>query len=279
MAVIGVLTNEGIVEALAAEANQGFEIRPTSFGVSATKGALVQTRGIADINAEWFSAAISTFTIIGTDVLEAELVIPPGENGGVPIDVGEIYLKALDQATNPFLLILAQPDLGSTPLTYDPDGQLKIRVQIQLTNVNLANNFNFIFSQAQEIAAHDNNEFTHHTNKGPFTIDNDTIGGAGVTNIAGLLFNNVVSKAARFDYFIRRKTDTQIVIEYGQAFVWYDDIGAVWAAEFTSNNGNDAGAILDIDAATGQMTYNSDDFTGANYESSMDVYHIKHILL
>ena len=83
--------------------------------------------------------------------------IPPGETVGLT-DVREIYIYAKDQGSTEFLLAIGQPDVD---LKYDPSGALSMRLQLRITNINIAGLYQFNYSQANEIDDHNKDPNAH----------------------------------------------------------------------------------------------------------------------
>lgn len=96
------------------------------------------------------------------------------------------------------------------------------------------------------------------------------------TDITGLVFDKTTVKSAEFLFDIERRTDTQSKKEQGVAKVHYDNEGAAWALDWSSSF-DDAGVTLEVDASSGQVKYDADDLTGANYSGYIRVTDVKKI--
>jgi len=92
--------------------------------------------------------------------------------------------------------------------------------------------------------------------------------------IAGLIFDKTLFKAARMTFDIERSTDTQNVQETGIMYAVHDTRDDVWKLRFTSQ-GDDAGVIFDIVAATGQVRqFDTNDLTGSTYLGRLSVTNV-----
>lgn len=94
-----------------------------------------------------------------------------------------------------------------------------------------------------------------------FNIANNT---AVPAIINGLLFNYVQTASATVSYHVVRSTDDNKVTEFGSIYLNYDEDTSEWVMTRVIQSG-DASLVFTIDA-TGQVSYQSNDLTGANYE-------------
>lgn len=169
----GVLTNIGLTNAMLAESNEGWRIRPIRFGVTAeTPGILSKTR--TNMLNTWYEAAISAYNLVTSDseslTIEFVCAVPPGQpviNGVLattPSLITEIYLTAQTiesgglPAGDEYLLALGQPQ-GS--FYYHPFGTLRLRLQIKISGVNDISKFQFYYTQAIEIEDHNMDPNAH----------------------------------------------------------------------------------------------------------------------
>ncbi len=151
MATIGLVTTEGFSKSLAAASNEGWVIRPTKFAISETKGEFTATRRIADIEPVWYENWISGREIISANSIMFFCAIPPEQGGNVQRNINEIYLYAEDNEGELFLLWLAQPE---NTVIYEPSGTTRMRLQVTIANLNITDIYQFVYTQAQEIEAH-----------------------------------------------------------------------------------------------------------------------------
>lgn len=163
MAVIGLVTNEGLSKVVQAADNSGYFIFPKEFAVSDTAGTWSIERTEAQSPASWYRAAISGFTHVGAGAIEFVCTIPPGAS---PINrqIREIQIICEDSDGNQFLFGFGQPGdppRSVTPLQYLSSDLLSIRMQMIISPYNVDNVFNFIWSQAQEIEEHNMNPNSH----------------------------------------------------------------------------------------------------------------------
>lgn len=151
MATLGIITSEGISKSIDLQNGEGFKIIPYKFAVSAIAGELSKLRTIADLQPVWYENLISAGIKLDSNTVQFYLNIPPNAQAE-PTFTKEVYLIAKDENDEDFLLGLCQP---SVDLTYDPEGELRLRVQFNLDNVNIADLYEFKFTQAMEIEEHD----------------------------------------------------------------------------------------------------------------------------
>jgi hypothetical protein len=157
MAVVGILTNLGISKSIDLANEEGFQIIPYRFAVTESIGDLLPTRDLASMLPQWYQGFISSAIKLNDTTVQLACNIP-AELTPDPRFTKEIYIIAKDQFDNDFLLALAQP---TTELTYDPDGELRIRIQITLDNVQIGDLYTFIYTQATEIQDHNNDPNAH----------------------------------------------------------------------------------------------------------------------
>lgn len=170
MSLVGIFTNEGLTKTIEAQANEGWYIYPTRFSVSATAGDLDPARTTP--NTEWYDAPITAKVVESQNIIKLICTIPPGQMPS-QTDVKEIYIWAQDQSSNTFLLNIAQPDVD---LKYEPSGELKMRLQIQLTNINISGLYQFNYTQAAEVSDHNQDPNAHLIN-GAYPNDHVTRNG------------------------------------------------------------------------------------------------------
>jgi hypothetical protein len=173
MSTQGLITNQGIDESIKAQNNEGFKLTVTGFAVSEIVGDFLQSRDINSINTVWYSGLISSVVRIDNNVLQFNCNIP-AETVLDPKFVREVYLFSEDELNNQYLLAFGQP---SNELVYDPEGELRIRMQIKLDNINIADLYEFKYTQATEIEDHNNDPNAH-----PFILNN--INKAGIYTTA-----------------------------------------------------------------------------------------------
>ncbi len=143
-----ILTNDGLSNSIIAQDNRGFFIKIKAFGVSDIAGALDQTRTSG--NTEWYSGLIAYGHKINANTIEVMCVIPPsaiGENKNVE----ELYLYGEDTLGATFLLTISHP--GPVAL-YTPTAELSFKIQLTIQNLNVSSVYQFVYTQAQEILAH-----------------------------------------------------------------------------------------------------------------------------
>lgn len=100
MALIGLVTTEGLSYAATARANKGWFIYPTKFSVSDTAGAFNISRTLDDINPTWFTGLISNYNKINALTIELVGTIPINSNGGVNSTIAELYYYCETQSFN-----------------------------------------------------------------------------------------------------------------------------------------------------------------------------------
>lgn len=156
MALNGIITQEGISKSIDVANNEGFEIRPYKFAVSESVGLLDASRTINDLEPVWYEGSISAFIKIDDNTVQFNCNIP-AEVSPNPKFTTEIYLIATD-GVDDFLLAFVQP---TSELTYDPEGELRIRFQVSSGEVEIANLYNFNYTQATEIEDHNSDSNAH----------------------------------------------------------------------------------------------------------------------
>lgn len=157
MAVIGLVTNEGLSKSIEAELNVGWKIHPLRFAVSATAGDLSATRTYASMNTLWYDHAIGGVVDMSPNTLQFSCTIPPGAVGSLE-DINEIYLIAQDNFAVDFLLGIGQPE---DTIVYDPSGSINLRLQITIVNVDISSVYQFDYTQAVEISEHNIDPNSH----------------------------------------------------------------------------------------------------------------------
>lgn len=153
MALLGLITDEGISKAIEAQNNTGFRVFPQSFGVSETAGAFNVSRDASTTNPEWYIGPISAVQQIDANTLQFICNIPANV-ATEPKYTNEIYLygkSGVNQDGANFLIAIAQP---TSELTYDPDGELRLRLQIKISNLDISTLFQFYYTQATEVSDH-----------------------------------------------------------------------------------------------------------------------------
>lgn len=173
--VIGLITNQGLQKSIQAQANLGWKIYPRSFAMSDQSGNFDTTRDLTSMKPTWYAAPISSVVVQSTSTIEFICTIPPGVTAGNK-QVKEMYILAKDNADNDFLLGLGQPD---GDVIYSPAGASTFRIQITISNLNLADLYVFNYTQATEISEHNLDPNAHPIILGMFT------GTANVVHIAG----------------------------------------------------------------------------------------------
>ena len=93
------------------------------------------------------------------------------------------------------------------------------------------------------------------------------------TDITNLIFNKANVKSATMVFDIFRRTDSGEVNEMGAIHAIYKPEADIWAMTYDSQF-DDAGVILTIDTATGQIKYTSNDLVGGNYSGNIKVKNI-----
>jgi hypothetical protein len=158
-----VITNSGVEQAILAQAEQGFFIRISSFGISETAGVLDVTRTTP--NLEWFKALISSAVKVDQNTVQINCNIPPeaiDDITGLPVagvkDAAEIYIYAYDQNDVEYLFAIGQPEFTEL---YSVAASLTLRISIKLINTAVDNIYQFLYTQAQEINDHNNDPNAH----------------------------------------------------------------------------------------------------------------------
>jgi hypothetical protein len=158
MSLQGLFTNEGLAKSVEAENNQGFRIKPTSFAVSEEFGDLISSRDLSSVKPTWYSGLISSVVKIDDNTIQINCNIPANVDTS-PRYTREVYLFANDFSTgDEYLLAFCQP---TAELTYDPEGELKIRLQLKIANIDLASLYEFHYTQATELGDHNNDHNAH----------------------------------------------------------------------------------------------------------------------
>lgn len=157
MATLGIITNVGIEKSIDLANGEGFKIIPYKFAVSATKGDLDKIRDITTLRPTWYEGLISAGAKIDSNTVQLHLNIPPGAAPS-PTFTQEVYVIAKDENDVDFLLGFCQP---TADLTYDPEGELRIRLQFNLENINIADLYEFKYTQSQEIEDHNEDNNAH----------------------------------------------------------------------------------------------------------------------
>jgi hypothetical protein len=153
MALVGLITDEGLNKAIEAQNNTGYRVFPQAFGISEQKGDFLATRDVASILPEWFHGPISAVQKIDTHTLQFICNVPAGV-ATEPKFSNEVYLygkSGINQDGELFLMAIAQP---TAELTYDPDGELRLRLQIKINNLDVSQLFQFYYTQATEVSDH-----------------------------------------------------------------------------------------------------------------------------
>ncbi|TMP46330.1 hypothetical protein CWB96_00415 [Pseudoalteromonas citrea] len=165
MAVIGVITNDGLSKTISAANKEGWNISPTKFAISATKGELNSSRDTESTNPTWFESTITSRRVISDNSIEFICNIPPNATTEDQ-NIGEIYLfgeykaedTSLSEPGTPFLLAVGQP---SQALTYYFDGSISLRLVVTLTNINISELFHFEYTDTVEIDEHNMDAEAH----------------------------------------------------------------------------------------------------------------------
>jgi hypothetical protein len=159
MAVIGVITNEGLSKTISAANNEGWNIYPTKFAISKTKGSLVPSRDTDSVNTTWFEATVTSRRVISDNSIEFICNIPPNATSE-DMEIGEIYLFGETSGDIPqeFLLAVGQP---SQALTYYFDGSISLRLIVTLTNINISDLFVFQYQDSVDIDEHNMDASAH----------------------------------------------------------------------------------------------------------------------
>lgn len=149
MAILGLFTQAGISGSIDASNNEGFFIKPLTFGVSRNTGPLDSSRTSAN-SGLWYQAAITQRDVVDENTIRVIGTIPQGAVAA-PDQIREIYLFAEDSNNTEFLLALGQP---TEVIQYDPDGTVTIELQLSLVDVDLTANYLFPNTFPTEIANH-----------------------------------------------------------------------------------------------------------------------------
>jgi hypothetical protein len=157
MAILGLITDEGLRKSAEAQGFAGWKIYPESFGVSSEKGALEESRDYGSRKPVWYSAAISGSYFLDNNSLIVFLTIPPLAVDGDRL-ISEIYLVAKDNFGDEFLLAFAQFD---PVLEYMENGSLTVRLLLTAQNLDFSSFLEFKYTQAEEIAQHNINDDSH----------------------------------------------------------------------------------------------------------------------
>jgi len=158
MSIIGVFTDLAIVKARQALNNDGFQIYPTSFGVSRVADALDPLRTAANAGL-WYQGIISSRVVVSDTTIKFVCTIPPGVIPPLTTDtIREIYLFGQDGLFVDFLMSIGHP---STPIVYDPSGSITLELELALSNVDLSSLFVFTYTQAQELGEHNTDPNAH----------------------------------------------------------------------------------------------------------------------
>lgn len=176
MAIVGIFTDVGISEAMAAQSNQGFKIFPTGFTVSNLKTIPLVPSITTPNGGVWFTGAISSRVVVDPHTIKFICTIPPGV---IPPNtfqtVREIYLNGTDSFANTFIFAVGQP---TTDIIYDPTGSVTLELELSLTNVSIVDFVVFSFTQATEVEEHDTDPNAHED-----TIR--AVNKAGIYQVAG----------------------------------------------------------------------------------------------
>ncbi|MDK1290229.1 DUF4815 domain-containing protein [Pseudoalteromonas umbrosa] len=159
MAVIGVITNEGLSQTINAANKEGWNIYPTKFAISTNKGSLSPSRDTDSVGTLWFEAPVTSRRVISDNSIEFICNIPPNATNEDK-EIGEIYLfgESSDDTPQEFLLALGQP---SQALTYYFDGSISLRLIVTLTNINISDLFVFQYEDSVDIDEHNMDPDAH----------------------------------------------------------------------------------------------------------------------
>ncbi len=150
MAVIGIVSNEGLTKSIEAASNEGWHIFPTEFRVAGTAGVFSANRDFSSLEATWYTAPISGKVDMSPNTIQCNCTIPPGQSLGIE-EIQEIYLIAKDIYDDEFLLFLGQPE---NTIFYDPSGAVSLRLQLTIANIDITELYEFNYTQANEISDH-----------------------------------------------------------------------------------------------------------------------------
>ncbi len=82
-------------------------------------------------------------------------------------------------------------------------------------------------------------------------------------NITGLLMDKTAYRSRLIEWQVYRKSTgggATLRVQCGSFYVWHDDTN--WTLTYGPQSSVDAGVTFDIDATTGQITYQSDSQAG-----------------
>lgn len=163
--VIGIFTNKGIQKTIAAQGNVGWFIYIKQFAVAQLSSTLPLDPELGDtlpLQPTWYTDVVSGWQVVDNNTVQVTCTIPPGQKPlltvGEYVPIGDIYLYAQDHLGNPFLLVVAQPDIT---LEYDNLGTTRLIMSIQLNNVNLSSLYSFTFTEAKDIYDHNLDPAAH----------------------------------------------------------------------------------------------------------------------
>lgn len=157
MAISGIITTQGVDKSQDLANNAGFEIKPYRFAVTEQLGDFLASRDINSLEPTWYDGLISGGVKIDENTVELICNIP-ANSAPEPRFTREVYIIAEDESGDDFLLGLAQP---TTQLVYDPDGELRLRLQFTIDNIDIGNLYNFVYTQATEINDHNQDNNAH----------------------------------------------------------------------------------------------------------------------
>ena len=153
----GLLTAEGLANCIRMASNGGWHIYPTKFCISDVIGEIAITRTTLDRFDTWYEAPISGRIVQSAETIEFLCTIPPGVAADL-MYIREIYLMAETTDGTEFMLGLCGIDGVAS---YDPSGSTKLRILINIQNLNLTDLFVFKYTQAQELEDHNNDPNAH----------------------------------------------------------------------------------------------------------------------
>lgn len=149
------LTNIGLQKSQEASHNNGYFIKPTTFGVSQVKGIYSSSRSSA--YPMWYQSTISSHEIVDANTIAFYCDIP--ENAYITNNViNEIYLFAEDFEFNSFLLCLGQID----ELKFIPGTSIKLKIVINILQFDLLSTYKFENSSPRDIEEHNNDPTAHY---------------------------------------------------------------------------------------------------------------------
>lgn len=222
MALVGKITDIGLSKSVEAANNDGWYIYPRTFAVSELQGALDASRTENDTLLEWYAGNISSVSIIDNNTLQFNCNIPANVDT-VQKFIKELYIYAEDNLAQPFLLALAQP---TAELVYDPDGELRLRLQIKIANLDLVNLYQFNYTQATEIEDHNLDVNAHPPLQ-------NAMKQAGIFTQSGQRTYN----GQHFDQF-----PAKAISVFNKAAVWYDTVNARYDLAVV-NGGDEQNAV------------------------------------